>query len=160
DEVVTRLRGMFAFAIWDGRRRRLLLARDRLGVKPLYLYEDPQGERVLFASEIKALFADPSVPRALNASRLAEYLTFRSIAGEETLFADIRELEPAHLIVYADGRRSVRRYWSPEVDPRDAEAVVEQGRELLQEAVTIRLVSDVRLGTITSGGLDSSLVSA
>lgn len=165
DEVVERLRGMFAIALWDEPRRRLLLARDRFGVKPLY-YAEARGGRLLFASEIKALFADPSVPRALNGARLAEYLAFRSVAGEETLFEGVRELAPGTLMVLEGGRRTSRRYWSPRPPgaasrgEQDAAGLTERGRELFGDAVRSRLVSDVELGTITSGGLDSSLVSA
>ena len=161
DDFVSRLRGMFAFALWDEPRRRLLLGRDRFGVKPLY-YAEPDGEHLLFASEIKALFAHPQVPRALNSARLAEYLAFRSVAGEETLFAGVRELQPGTLLTLQDGRRSERRYWTPQIGRAPAASPAEQverGRELLAEAVRARLVSDVPLGTITSGGLDSSLVS-
>ncbi|MBX6364864.1 MAG: asparagine synthase (glutamine-hydrolyzing) [Gemmatimonadetes bacterium] len=162
DDVVTRLRGMFAFAIWDARRSRLLLARDRLGIKPLYLHRGPDG-RLLFASEIKALFADPQVPRELNVDRLPEYLAFRSVAGSATLFRGVEELEPGRILIAEGERVHVHEYWSPEVEPRsaaDPRIELERGRELLSEAVAIRLVSDVPLGTITSGGLDSSLVSA
>ena len=160
DDFVQRLRGMFAFALWDERRRRMLLGRDRFGVKPLY-YASPDNERVLFASEIKSLFAHPDLERALNAPRLAEYLMFRSVVGEETLFAGIYELKPATLMILENGRRSERQYWSPEVETISNPAdVVERGRELLKDSVESRLVSDVALGTITSGGLDSSLVSA
>jgi asparagine synthase (glutamine-hydrolysing) len=160
DDFVSRLRGMFAFALWDEPRRRMLLGRDRFGVKPLY-YATPDNERVLFASEIKSLFAHPKLERALNAPRLAEYLMFRSVIGDETLFAGIYELKPATLMVLENGRRSERRYWSPEVETINKPAdVVERGRELLKDSVKSRLVSDVSLGTITSGGLDSSLVSA
>jgi asparagine synthase (glutamine-hydrolysing) len=159
-DVVRRLRGMFAFAVWDGRRRRMVLARDRLGVKPLYYHRHPRG-RVLFASESKALFVDAAVPRALNAERLAEYLSFRSVAGEETLFAGVLELQPGTLMVLEGESLRQHRYWTPEVAPApaDAGARVEMGRRLISEAVRVRLVSDVPLGTITSGGLDSSLVS-
>ena len=156
-----RLRGMFAFAIWDGGARRMVLGRDRLGVKPLYYHRDPAGG-FCFASEIKALFVDPGVPRALNEPRLAEYLVYRSVAGEETLF----DRHPRVGARHADGPRRRSRgpeaYWTPAVaiastgDPAD----VETGRRLLYDAVDVRLVSDVPLGTITSGGLDSSLVSA
>jgi asparagine synthase (glutamine-hydrolysing) len=160
-DLVPRLRGMFAFAVWDGRVRRMVLVRDRFGVKPLYYHRDHRG-RLIFASEIKALFVDPAVPRALNERRLAEYLTYRSIAGDETLFADIREVEPGTLMVLEGDRIEKRRYWTAEIpiaDSRDA-ADAETGRQLLYDAVSSRLVSDVPLGTITSGGLDSSLVSA
>jgi asparagine synthase (glutamine-hydrolysing) len=157
-DVASRLRGMFAFAIWDGGAHRMVLVRDRLGVKPLYYHRDRAG-RLLFASEIKALFVDPAVPRALNEPRLAEYLTYRSIAGEETLFADIREVEAGTLMVLEADRVDRRRYWTPAVEVTEAAEAgdVETGRRLLYGAVEARLVSDVPLGTITSGGLDSSL---
>jgi asparagine synthase (glutamine-hydrolysing) len=163
DDVVTRLRGMFAFALWDERARRLLLGRDRFGVKPLYYAETDGGARLLFASEIKALFAEERVPRALNRARLGEYLAFRSVVGEDTLFEHVRELMPGTLLALQGGRRTERRYWRPQVFAGNGHAparVVEHGRELLRDAVESRLVSDVPLGTITSGGLDSSLVSA
>ena len=191
DSFVERLRGMFAIALWDAPRRRLLLVRDRFGVKPLY-YAEGAGGRLLFASEIKALFADPSLTRTPNRAALAEYLAFRSVAGTETLFEGVHEVAPGAILILEDGRRTERRYWSPEtgaekdahacleddarseseVDGRaqgrrangnghgDAGSAVERGRELLADAVRSRLVSDVELGTITSGGLDSSLVSA
>ncbi len=157
-DVVSRLRGMFAFAIWDGPARRMVLARDRLGIKPLYYHRDDTG-RLLFASEIKALFVDPAVPRALNEARLPEYLAFRSVAGAETLFAGIREVEPGTLMILSADRVEKRQYWTPEVAFAAGRPDVEAGRRLLYEAVEVRLVSDVPLGTITSGGLDSSLVS-
>ena len=160
-DLVPRLRGMFAFAVWDGRARRMVLARDRFGVKPLYYHRDRSG-RLIFASEIKALFVDPAVPRTFNERRLAEYLTYRSIAGEETLFEDIREVQPGTLMVLDGDRVEKRRYWTPEIPTADRREVadVDTGRRLLYDAVESRLVSDVPLGTITSGGLDSSLVSA
>ena len=162
DDFVARLRGMFAFALWDGRERRLVLGRDRLGIKPLYYHRSARG-RFAFASEIKGLFSDPAIPRALNHERLAEYLAFRSVSGEETLFAGIRELAPGSLMILEQGVQRIRRYWSADVDPQeqvDQGVLVERGRALLTDAVAARLVSDVELGTITSGGLDSSLVSA
>jgi len=162
DAVVERLRGMFAFAIWDGPRRRLVLARDRYGEKPLYFHRTPGGQ-LIFASEIKALLAHPAVPRALDRSRFAEYLTFRSVAAPATLFEGIEQLPAATVLVLERSELRARRYWDPDVPVHaapSAEATVAQGRTLLTEAVRLRLVSDVRLGTITSGGLDSSLVSA
>ena len=162
DDFVTRLRGMFAFALWDEPSRRMLLGRDRFGVKPLY-YVEADSKSLLFASEIKALFAHPKIARSLNAGRLAEYLMFRSVAGEETLFEGVSELAPGTLMVFQDGQRCERRYWSPEVERSKVEPLadhVERGRELLKDAIDARLMSDVTLGTITSGGLDSSLVSA
>lgn len=162
DDLPTRLRGMFAFAIWDEPRKRMVLARDRFGVKPLY-YARVGPKNLVFASEIKALFAHPTVQRSLNSTRLPEYLMFRTVAGEETLFENIYELTPGTIMVLQDGQSRSTRYWSPELTHSHAKSlssVVERGNELLEEAIETRLVSDVPLGTITSGGLDSSLVSA
>jgi asparagine synthase (glutamine-hydrolysing) len=162
DDFVSRLRGMFAIALWDESRRRMLLIRDRFGVKPLY-YATPDNDHLIFASEIKALFAHPGLKRSLNHARLAEYLMFRSVIGKETLFADVYELPPGTLLILENGRRTERRYWSPQSDSTsraNGTNVIEQGRELLRDSINARLVSDVPLGTITSGGLDSSLVSA
>ncbi len=162
DEFVARLRGMFAFALWDDRRRRMILGRDRFGVKPLY-YVEPDNEHLLFASEIKALFVGSGIKRALNEDRLAEYLMFRSVAGEETLFAGVREVAPGSLLILEGQKRRIHRYWTPEVQSapaRSLDDLIDEGRELLRDGIKARLVSDVALGTITSGGLDSSLVSA
>lgn len=162
DDFVTRLRGMFAFALWDEPRRRMILGRDRFGVKPLY-YVEPDNEHLLFASEIKALFVSSGIKRALNEDRLAEYLMFRSVAGEETLFAGVREVAPGSLLILEGQKRRVHRYWTPEVQrapARSLDDLIDEGRELLRDGINARLVSDVALGTITSGGLDSSLVSA
>jgi asparagine synthase (glutamine-hydrolysing) len=158
-DVVERLRGMFAFAVWDGPRRRLVLARDRLGVKPLVLCETGGG-RLVFASEAKALLADALVPRALDEGRLAEQIAFRSIAGEATLLRGIRELGPGTLATWEDGRLTRRTWWRPERSRTRGGADLVRGRSLLADAVACRLVSDVPLGTVTSGGLDSSLLSA
>ena len=162
DGVVARLRGMFAFALWDTAGR-LLLARDRLGIKPLYYHTSDGGRRIVFASEIKALFADEAVPREFNEPRLAEYLAFRCVAGAETMFAHVRELEPGMLaVVDRDGFRT-RLYWKPSLSSDGAEPLeiaAAHGRELLRDAVSSHLMSDVGVGSITSGGLDSSLVSA
>jgi asparagine synthase (glutamine-hydrolysing) len=140
-----------------------VLARDRLGEKPLYYHRSPDGERLSFASEIKALLSVAGVPRAFNDGRLAEYLTFRTVSGPETMFRDIRELEPGSLLVAQQGRVQTREYWSLEVPVAatvDFGAAASRGAELLVEAVRSRLVSDVPLGALTSGGLDSSLASA
>ena len=160
--VVDRLRGMFAFALWDGSRQRLLLARDRLGIKPLYYWRDPDTGRLAFASEIKALFAHPGVPRSPNTARLSEYLLFRYVSGAETMFLGIRELEPGHVAECdRDGLR-LTRYWTPGEAHRAPalRTAIEEGRALFEDAVRSHLISEVALGTITSGGLDSSLVSA
>jgi asparagine synthase (glutamine-hydrolysing) len=156
---------MFAFAIWDAPRRRLLLARDRLGVKPLYW--TLAGERLLFASEIKSILESGLVAAEADESRLPEQLSTRSLAGAGTLFKGINRLLPGHTLVYENGAVQIRQYWdvpvgrSPDAangfSERDA---VRRFRELLEESVRIRLMADVPLGMFLSGGLDSSAIAA
>jgi asparagine synthase (glutamine-hydrolysing) len=160
---VSRLRGMFAFAIWDERRRRLFAARDRLGIKPFY-YLFAAG-RFLFASEIKALLAYPGVRAALNPAAIPEYLTFGYLSGEESLFSGILKLPPGHTLeLEQGGRPRVERYWdlAVEVDEpaRPKQYYVDGYREQLEQAVSTHLMSDVPLGVFLSGGLDSSAVAA
>jgi asparagine synthase (glutamine-hydrolysing) len=163
DECVTRFRGMFAFALWDCRQQRLLLARDRLGVKPLCW--TIVGTRLLFGSEIKAILASGAVQARLREPAVPELLSMRSLAGDETLFAGIRTLMPGHQLSFAGGRATIRRYWSiPRPSERktagNAADDVRQFRALLEESVRLRLMSDVPLGVFLSGGLDSSAIAA
>lgn len=163
------LRGMFALALWDARRGRLLLARDRFGQKPLYYYMD--SKVFVFASEIKALLAHPDVPRvscfgADDGRALAEYLSFGYVPAPETAFRAVKMLEPATwLEIDLDGAVDSGRYWElPELAPPDPKAkpatYLGELRDMLEEAVKLRLVSDVPLGAFLSGGLDSSLIAA
>ena len=162
DRCVERLRGMFAFALWDRRRHRLLLARDRLGIKPLYYAVTDQ--ELLFASEIKALLAAGPIRPALDEAILPEFLANRFVAGEETFFRGVRTLRPGRTLSWSPREGIVeRRYWSlPEV--RDggesllAHAMVV--RERLEETVRSHLMSDVPLGLFLSGGLDSTALAA
>jgi asparagine synthase (glutamine-hydrolysing) len=162
-DCVDHLRGMFAFAIWDSRRRRLVLARDRIGVKPLYFAALPRT--LLFGSEIKALFGHPAVAPQLNERALSLYLTFAATPAPGTLFDGIEKLPPGHrLIVDADtGRRTLERYWQPLPDPaelgrrRDPEEYVERLEALVRESIGLRMMSDVPYGAFLSGGVDSSL---
>ncbi len=163
EHFVHRLRGMFAIALWDARQHRLLLVRDRLGIKPLF-YRLEGGE-CCFASEIKGILATlpPSI-RRLDEESLACFLTFLYLPGDRSFFQGIRKLPPAHLLDCRDGRVSIRRYWSlPSVEGAPgfdrAEAVLRL-RDLLEEAVRLRLISDVPLGAFLSGGVDSSSVVA
>ena len=165
DACVERLRGMFAFAIWDAPRRRLLLARDRLGVKPLY-WAETQG-RLLFASEIKSILQSGLVSAQADESKLPEQLSTRSLAGSGTLFKGIHRLMPGHTLVYQDGTARVRQYWDVPTGRENAETArlserdaVRRFRELLEESVRIRLMADVPLGMFLSGGLDSSAIAA
>jgi asparagine synthase (glutamine-hydrolysing) len=179
ERVVDDLRGMFAFAIWDSRRRKLLLARDRFGQKPLFWRFD--GRRFLFGSEIKTILAagGPEGARPeLDLRSLDEYLTLRFIPSPRTLFQGIRKLPPAHLLVldasHVEPSRSggslapapsieVRRYWRLRYTPKrsDHEAeIVEEAGERIREAVESHMISDVPVGAYLSGGMDSSLVVA
>jgi asparagine synthase (glutamine-hydrolysing) len=160
-DCVTHLNGMFAMAIWDAGRRRLVLARDRLGQKPL-VYRHDAG-RLLFASQLKSLLEVPDVPRELDPSSLDEYLTYQYVPHPNTIFRGIGKLPPGHCAVYQDDEFEVQAYWRPdfsrEVAVREAQ-YAEQLRDLLTDAVQSRLVSDVPLGAFLSGGIDSSLVVA
>ncbi|MGE5361249.1 MAG: asparagine synthase (glutamine-hydrolyzing), partial [Bacteroidales bacterium] len=171
DACVERLRGMFAFAIWDAPRRRLLLARDRLGVKPLYW--TLVGRTLVFGSEIKAVLKSGIVPPRANRAAIPELLATRYLSGADTMFAGVSKLMPGHLLVFEDGQARVRKYWDIPVEgsnaaapasaserPRSFRAAVERFRELLTESVRLRLMSDVPLGMFLSGGLDSSAVAA
>jgi asparagine synthase (glutamine-hydrolysing) len=163
DDCVTRFRGMFAFALWDAPRERLLLARDRLGVKPLYWTQ--AGTRLIFGSEIKAILASGAVQARLRDEAVPELLSTRSLAGDETLFAGIKSVAPGHVLAFAGGRVAPRRYWSipkPSADrpERSRAEDVRRFRALLEESVRLRLMSDVPLGVFLSGGLDSSAIAA
>ena len=155
------LQGMFALALWDARRGRLVIARDRLGKKPLY-YRHERG-RLLFGSELKALLAVPGVPREIDPGAIDEYLTYQYVPHPNTMFRGLRKLPPAHYAVFGDGDFRVSDYWDPlydrEVDLPDEE-YRRQLRERLTESVEMRLVSDVPLGAFLSGGVDSSLIVA
>jgi len=157
------LRGMFAFAIWDRRKRALFAARDRLGIKPFYYRWD--GKAFLFGSEIKTILAYPGIEAAFNRGALAEYLAFGYITGPETLFAGIRKLMPGHTLELAEGGEpKIERYWDLKVGvdqrPQPREYYVKKYREELEAAVSSHLMSDVPLGVFLSGGLDSSAVAA
>lgn len=161
-DVVRHLRGMFAFVLWDSRTRRLIVARDRLGIKPLYYR---QSERVfIFASEIKCLLEYPGVRAELNSEKLPEYLAFGYLSGEETLFRGIKKLLPGHFLQIAeDGQAQASQYWDipePSSEPRATKFYIDNYRALLEEAVSSHLMSDVPLGMFLSGGLDSSAIAA
>ena len=156
------LRGMFAYAIWDRRRRRLLLTRDRLGIKPLYYAQ--AGRALAFASEVKALLAVPDVARGLDPDALAQYLTLQYVPGPATIVRSIRKLPPGHWLAWQDGRVEVRAYWDLVFDGGDrrldeATAAAEL-REQLEDSIAHHRISDVPLGVLLSGGIDSAAVTA
>ena len=162
DDMVHELNGMFAFALWDTKRRRLLIARDRFGEKPLYW--GVFDKTLIFASEPKVLLAHPSVKPALNLQALRQYLSFDYVPAPLSIYEGINKLPAAHKLVLEDGCVEVRPYWQLDYQtktpvPSDEEAA-ERLRELLSDAVRMRLVSDVPLGVLLSGGVDSSTVAA
>jgi asparagine synthase (glutamine-hydrolysing) len=163
ERCVDRFRGMFAFALWDGRNRRLMLARDRVGVKPLYYAELP-GVGLVFGSEIKSLLEDAEVPRAWRADALDTYLSLLYVPAPDTIYRAIKKLPPAHVLIAERGRIRLSRYWTLEFtgdgDPAREDAYLEELDHLLRESVQLRLVSDVPLGAFLSGGIDSSTVAA
>ncbi|MFD1536108.1 asparagine synthase (glutamine-hydrolyzing) [Nonomuraea guangzhouensis] len=160
-EMVHRLRGMFAFAIWDRARQRLVLARDRVGKKPLYWRSD--GTSLLFGSELKSLEQDPRLRREVDPVALDHYLTYKYVPAPWSIYQDVRKLPPGRLLVWERGNVSVDRYWTLDSSPRpvlDEEAEEERLRELLLEATRIRMVSERPIGAFLSGGVDSSAVVA
>ena len=165
DDCVHRFRGMFAFAIWDAPKRRLLLVRDRLGVKPLYWAQ--AGDKLLFASEIKSILESGLIAAEPNEDVIPEVLATRSTAGEETLFRGIYKLLPGHRLICQEHAVHVEQYWDlpldgpdPQFDAMDDAELVDRFRDLLQESVRLRLMADVPLGMFLSGGIDSSAVAA
>jgi asparagine synthase (glutamine-hydrolysing) len=165
DECVHRFRGMFAFALWDARVRRLLLVRDRLGVKPVYWTRT--GNRLLFASEIKSILASGLVAAEPNEAVIPEVLATRSTSGVDTLFRGIFKLLPGHRLVFENGGIRIEQYWDLPLDGADPaferandQHLIAQFRARLQESVRLRLMSDVPLGMFLSGGIDSSAVAA
>jgi len=155
------LRGMFAFAIYDFRERKLFVARDHLGQKPLYYVHD--GIRFAFASEIKALLAfDPGLAE-MDETALYEYLTLRIIAPPRSMFRKIRKLPPAHFLVFQNGKTTIQRYWELRYEPKrssDFRAVLGELERQIRSTIEYHLVSDVPVGAFLSGGMDSSLVVA
>lgn len=160
-DCVRHLRGMFAFALWDGPRRRMVLARDHLGQKPLFYHWD--GRRLLFASEVKAILATGLVARTLDLEGLWHYIALRFLPERHTLFAGIHKLPAATVLTCEDGRLSEQRFWSLDFTRKRSggEArLVEELEDKLSETVAAHLLSDVPVGCFLSGGIDSSLVSA
>ncbi|CAA9487939.1 MAG: Asparagine synthetase [glutamine-hydrolyzing] [uncultured Solirubrobacteraceae bacterium] len=163
-ECLKRLRGMFALALWDARAERLVLARDAFGIKPLYWSERPEG--LAFASELKALMRDPDFPRALDPRALEAYLAFNSIPAPLTIFTAARKLRPGHLLIWEQGRAEIRCWARPRPVPagherrEPADELAEELRERLRDSVRAHLVSDVPVGVLLSGGVDSSALTA
>jgi asparagine synthase (glutamine-hydrolysing) len=163
ERLVERLRGMFAFALWDRPRRRLLLARDRLGIKPLYVYRD--AEKLLFASEPKALLAHPGLTPEVDPAALEDYLTFGIVPGRRSIFRGVEKLPPAHVLAVTPDRLGAepQRYWRLRVEADESRTVEQwqdEVRAKIDETVRAHLIADVPVGAFLSGGVDSSIVVA
>ena len=167
DRAFERFNGQFAIALWDAKRESLVLARDGLGVRPIYLCE--HGGRLWFASEVKAIFAgSPAIPRALDPVGLAETFTFWTVVPPQSVFRGVTELEPGHVRVYSRRGMEDRAFWTPSYPARPGEGfsgslseAADRVRDALEEAVRLRMLrADVPVGSYLSGGLDSSLVAA
>jgi asparagine synthase (glutamine-hydrolysing) len=164
ENCVEHLRGMFAFAIWDRNRKELFIARDRLGVKPLYYVYADDGS-FYFASEIKALLEARAVTPELNFAAFSDYLANHATSGEETLFLNVRRLMPGHTLIWRDGKITIKKYWdvsfanASRYKRSDQDYIAEWG-ELFRKSVQLRLMADVPLGMFLSGGIDSSAIAA
>jgi asparagine synthase (glutamine-hydrolysing) len=163
EHLVQRLRGMFAFALWDRTRRRLVLGRDRMGIKPLYVYRDAQ--KLIFGSELKAILAHPEVERNLDPAALEEYLAFGMVCGSSSIFRRIEKIPSAHVLTVGPDAldRLPRRYWQLRIEPDEgltAEQWQEQIRAKVAETVRLHLIADVPVGAFLSGGVDSSVIVA
>jgi asparagine synthase (glutamine-hydrolysing) len=156
ESCLERLRGMFAFAIWDNRRKSLFLARDRVGIKPLYYYHSSSS--FIFGSEIKVILADPEVTPEVNPEMIDRILTFNYLPGEETLLKNIHKLAPGSCVLIQDGDVKIRQYWDLEVPQSSLSlaAAEEQLSSMLDESVRLHMISDVPVGFLLSGGVDSS----
>ncbi|MFH0908611.1 MAG: asparagine synthase (glutamine-hydrolyzing) [bacterium] len=162
-DAIHKFRGMFAFAVWDGRKKLIWLARDRIGIKPLYYHMN--GGRLIFASEIKAILKDPSVPRELNRQALYDYLGFEFVPAPETMFRDIFKLPAGHHLIWKSGEAKIQPYWDLTFSPRNVSKLsiddaAQEVQHVLNECVKSHLISDVPLGVFLSGGLDSSALVA
>jgi asparagine synthase (glutamine-hydrolysing) len=158
-QVVERLRGMFALALYDQKRQLLFAARDRLGIKPFYYHH--RGGLLVFGSEIKALLAHPDVPRRVHRASVSDYLTYRYVPGPDTLFENIHKLLPGHRLTFESGNLHIEPYWDVSYAERfrgNYQEAYERVKELITESVRLRLMSDVPLGALLSGGVDSSLI--
>jgi asparagine synthase (glutamine-hydrolysing) len=159
-QCVEKLRGMFAFALWNENTKELFLARDRVGIKPLYYSLNDQG--IVFASEIKAILADPAVSRNLAPEIVDRFLTFLYVPGEETLLKGIRKLAPGHYLLAKNGKAEIRQYWDLSFrKPAESLSIDEAESELsnlLAEAVELHMIADVPVGILLSGGVDSTAV--
>ncbi len=162
DECLSRLRGMFAFALWDKSKKRLLLARDRIGKKPLVYHQN--GKFLAFASELRCLFALENISREINPEAIDLFLSLQYIPSPQTIYTEVQKLPPGHKIIYQNGKATIEPYWELPLEQSPLQISVEEAktriREKLKESVKLRMISDVPIGAFLSGGIDSSIIVA
>ena len=162
-ELLTRLRGMFTFALWDKNNRTLFCARDHFGIKPLYYYIAPETGTLLFGSEIKCFLDHPEFKKELNADQLELYLSYQYSPGEDTFFKGVKKLLPAHWLEWKDGKVEVGRYWQPAFAPDHGPSLAEWEDAIsaaMEESVAAHKIADVEVGSFLSSGVDSSYMAA
>lgn len=161
-ELLHKLRGMFAFAIWDSKKELLFIARDFFGIKPLYYTSNTEDGSFIFGSEIKAFLKHPSFKKELNKEALKPYLTFQYSVLNETFFKGVYKLKPAHYMIYQRGKIKTERYWNPlfNEEENSIDYYVEEIKKTMIESVKYHKISDVKVGSFLSGGIDSSFITA
>ncbi|NMB15324.1 MAG: asparagine synthase (glutamine-hydrolyzing) [Gallicola sp.] len=159
-DILDRLRGMFAFAVWDTKKKELFIARDPFGIKPLYYTQNTKDGNLIFGSEIKGFLENPEFIKELNPKALKPYLTFQYSSMKETFFKEVYKLPAGHYMLYKDGNIEISRYWEASFNPTDKslEEYVEDIQNVMRESVDVHLQSDVKVGAFLSGGIDSSYV--
>ena len=160
--MLDRLRGMFTFALWDRKAETLFLARDHFGIKPLYYYQNEEGE-LLFGSEIKSFLDHPGFHKALNEDQLSLYLSYQYSPGEDTFFRGVKKLLPAHCLTWQGGEVKIERYWQPAFTPDEGPTLAEWEQAIadaMTESVTAHKIADVEVGSFLSSGVDSSYMAA
>ena len=161
-DILQKLRGMFAFAIWDTKRERMFLARDFFGIKPLYYTQNTTDQSLIFGSEIKSFLKQPAFKKELNKDALKPYLTFQYSVLDETFFKGVFKLKPGHYMIYQNGNLEMKRYWDVQFNEKEnsLEHYVNEINEAMKESVAYHKISDVKVGSFLSGGVDSSYVTA
>lgn len=160
--MLDRLRGMFTFALWDRKAETLFLARDHFGIKPLYYYQNEEGE-LLFGSEIKSFLDHPGFHKALNEDQLSLYLSYQYSPGEDTFFRGVKKLLPAHCLTWQGGEIKIERYWQPAFTPDEGPSLAEWEQAIadaMTESVAAHKIADVEVGSFLSSGVDSSYMAA
>ncbi|KAB2329965.1 asparagine synthase (glutamine-hydrolyzing) [Cytobacillus depressus] len=161
-ELLQKLRGMFAFAIWDTKKETMLIARDFFGIKPLYYTQNTTDNSLIFGSEIKSFLKNPAFKKELNKDALMPYLTFQYSVLDETFFKGVYKLKPGHYMIYKDGKMEIKQYWNVNFDEKEntLDHYIKEINSTMRESVDYHQISDVKVGSFLSGGIDSSYITA